>query len=221
MKGSPFTPAQSAIVLKLYANTSTATIAKKCGRSVASIYRYAFVHGIKKSQAYLATEASGRHNVLAASGVAYRYTKGHSPANKGRKQTDYMSPQAIQRTASTRFAKGALPHNTNKQGNGAIVLRQDKCGNKYKYIRLALRQWVPLHQHLWWQANGKYNTRTHCLWFINRNSLDVSLDNLELITRGENVQRNKHKHRLLPPEFKTTKHLIKQLKTKIYASNNI
>ena len=35
-----------------------------------------------------------------------QFPKGHVPRNKGKKQTDFMSAEAIERTKATRFQKG-------------------------------------------------------------------------------------------------------------------
>jgi hypothetical protein len=65
-----------------------------------------------------------------------RKKKGDVPFNKGKKQIDYMTNEAIERSKKTRFKKGNKPHNANPQGNGAIVLRKDVSGRFYKYIRI-------------------------------------------------------------------------------------
>lgn len=113
---------------------------------------------------------------------------GHTPFNKGRKQSEYMSPEAIKRTAKTRFAKGNLPHNT-ASADGKISVRHSRSGNPYKYIRLSLAKWVLLHKHNWEKENGPVPPG-HCLWAKDGDSLNTSPDNWELITRKENRIRN-------------------------------
>ena len=54
-----------------------------------------------------------------------RYQKGHTPCNKGKKQTEYMSREMIEKTIATRFKKGHKPHNTIDK-NGAIRIRIEK-----------------------------------------------------------------------------------------------
>lgn len=122
-----------------------------------------------------------------------RIKAGNTPTNKGRKQTEYMTAEAIAASVGTRFKKGQLPHNAVGFKDGDITIRHDHpdrgAGHAYKYIRLSLGIWKPLHTHLWEQKNGKVPPG-HCLWFRDGNSLNCELDNLELITRKDNRIRN-------------------------------
>lgn len=120
-----------------------------------------------------------------------RIKPGNIPQNKGKKQTDYMSPEAIERTKATRFNKGNKPHNCYDE-IGKITIRYDHAkrgGRPYKYICLAIGVWKPLHTHMWEQENGKV-PKNNCLWFKDSDSLNCELDNLDCITRAENIIRN-------------------------------
>ena len=130
------------------------------------------------------------------------YHPGMAPINKGKTQKEYMSAEAIKRTEATRFKKGHLPHNTCKK-NGVITIRHESKGNQraYKFIRLSLAKWYPLHQHKWEKKYGKV-AKGHCLWFKDGNSLNCKLSNLECITRAENAIRNKSKFESYPQELK-------------------
>ena len=64
------------------------------------------------------------------------FSKGHVSHNKGKKQHEFMSADAIERTKATRFKKGDEPHNT--KHDGCIVQRADTTGRYYKYIRPAI-----------------------------------------------------------------------------------
>jgi hypothetical protein len=116
-----------------------------------------------------------------------RIQAGNTPMNKGRKQSDYMTPDAIARTAATRFKKGNLPHNT-KEADGEISIRGKKDEPPYKYIRVALGKWILLQRHNWEAINGPI-PKGHCLWCLG-DTLDCSPANWELITRKENRIRN-------------------------------
>jgi len=120
-----------------------------------------------------------------------RIAKGNVSFNKGKKQSEYMSAEAIERTKATRFNKGNKPHNCYDEV-GKITIRYDHAkrgGNPYKYTCLSIGNWVPLHTYLWEQQNGKV-PKNHCLWFKDGDSLNVELNNLECITRKENILRN-------------------------------
>lgn len=117
---------------------------------------------------------------------------GNIPINKGRKQSEFMSPEAIERTKATRFKKGNIPHNCYHEV-GKITVRHDHHNREnsrpYKYICLEVGLWKPLHVHNWEHANGPV-PEGHCLWFKDENTMNCEVENLELITRKENIMRN-------------------------------
>jgi len=97
-----------------------------------------------------------------------------------------MSADAIEKSMATRYKPGNLPHNT--KYDGAILKR--KYGNDlYHYIRISKSNWVPLHRHIWEQANGKINKGMNVA-FKNGNIYDCRLDNLELVTDAVMMKRN-------------------------------
>ncbi len=138
--------------------------------------------------------------------------KGDPSFNKGLKQKDYMTPEAIERTKATRFQKGHTPHNTHKEGNGAIVSRRDTAGRIYKYIRISKGVWELYHRELWEQHNGKI-PKEHVVVFKDGNSENVHLENLKLISMIENMYRN-GKYQF-PKEVIPSMVLIKQLENKL------
>jgi len=140
------------------------------------------------------------------------FPKGHVPVNKGLKLSEYMTAEKIEKVKQNSFKKGNIPHNTASEGDGAIRIRYDhknRSGNrKYKWIRLSLGKWELLHKYIWEKENGPV-PEGHCLWFKNQDSLDCRLDNLELITREENMRRN------------TVHNLPEDLKDVVYAKGRL
>jgi hypothetical protein len=137
--------------------------------------------------------------------------KGNVPLNKGRK----MKKSVYKKCAPTMFKKGHLPANT-KPRNGVITIRHDHKKRKnpkpYKYIRIAIGKWYPLHQYKWEKKYGKV-PKGYCLWFKDGNSLKPYLNNLELITRAEDMRRNTiHRY---PMEVKKAIRINSKLKKKI------
>ena len=67
--------------------------------------------------------AVARKNMQREDHPAQKYwiKKGNVPANKGKKQTEYMTPEAIAKTAKTRFKKGNTPHNHKPVGYQRIT----------------------------------------------------------------------------------------------------
>lgn len=113
--------------------------------------------------------------------------KGNQPYTKGMKQHQYMSAEAIEKTKLTRFKKGDSPHNV-KDKNGVTSIRL--IGNRqYIFIRISPSKWYPYHQYLYENQYGKL-PKEMCLWFKDGNSLNCTLENLEVITRQENIDRN-------------------------------
>jgi hypothetical protein len=93
-----------------------------------------------------------------------RIKAGNISFNKGKKQVDYMTPEAIAKTAVTRFNKGNLPHNT-KEADGVISIRRKQGDPPYKYIRVSLGKWVLLQRYNWELKHGKI-PKGHCLWCL-------------------------------------------------------
>ena len=179
--GSPWKPELVKQLIKLYPNKSNAEIASKLGLRETQIEPKAFLLGLSKTKEFM-RERSAK--------TAFK--KGHIPLNKGKKQVEYMSKEAIARTEGTRFQKGHLPHNAVGVNDGDIRIRHDhknRGGKAYKYIRLALGKWYPLHQHNWETEKGKI-PKGYCLWFTDGDTMNCDVSNLELITRAENMRRN-------------------------------
>lgn len=142
-----------------------------------------------------------------------QFAKGHLPFNKGKKQTDYMSAEAIVKSAKYRYQKGHIPHNTKQQGDGAISIRTDsKTGRKYYFIRIKLDQWEPLHVQIWEKKNGP-TPAGHIITFKDGNSLNCIPDNLMLLSRRENMLRNSIKN--LHPTLQENIRVITRLKKAI------
>ena len=124
-----------------------------------------------------------------------RFKKGQIPVNKGKKQSEYMSPEIIERTKATRFKKGQV--SPNKLGIGSITIRSygvnSKRGANYKikFIKVGEGKfdWIPLHIHNWLES-GQEIPEGFVLAFKDGNSLNSVVENLHLISMKENMLRN-------------------------------
>lgn len=116
-----------------------------------------------------------------------RIKPGNISHNKGKRQAEYMTQEAIERTTATRFNRGHLPHNT--KIDLEISIRTDKRGVKYKHIRVALAKWIPLHRYNWEQVHGPVPRKMNLI-FIDGNTMNCGLDNLQLLTNKELMLRN-------------------------------
>jgi len=124
-----------------------------------------------------------------------RRKPGDVPVNKGKKQSDYMTPEAIEKTKATRFKKGNIPHNGLIYKDGDIAIRNDTYDDgtvrQYKWIRLSMGNWQMLHVHNWIKAFGPV-PEGHIVIFKDKDSMNCEPDNLMLVTREEHLRRNYH-----------------------------
>lgn len=175
-----FTPEEDKIIRENYLIKPVKTLAEEMNRSYTGIMGRLKVMGLSIPE-----------EIVNDRKLQSRIKKGDVPRNKGKKQSEYMSPEAIARTARTRFKKGDIPINAYNQPGKITVRKQTeaKGGRSYQYICVNLGKWKELHIHNWEKVNGPVPSG-HCLWFRDGNSLNADVSNLELITRKENRLRN-------------------------------
>lgn len=122
-----------------------------------------------------------------------RFKKGDIPANKGKK--------GLMGTNRTSFKPGNSPANTKKVGQ--ITYRADKLNHTYAWIKIAEpREWKMLHVHIWEQANGRV-PKGKCVIFKDKNTLNLQLENLMLVSRSELARLNQ-KYAHIGGELKET-----------------
>jgi hypothetical protein len=183
------------LLRSIYPWLPTLEVAKALGRTVVAIYGRVNLLGIEKSAAYLAEKKGREAECLKRTGVAFRFPKGHVPANKGQRRPGY----APGRMASTQFKKGQQNYNVMPIGSTRLV-------DGYVYVKVAAVRYVPytvnwklLHVIEWERINGEL-PEGHALAFKDGNRLNTGVDNLELISRAELMRRNTVHN--LPPELK-------------------
>jgi hypothetical protein len=197
-------------ILEDYPNLDTKEIVKKYNVSITKIYNLTHYHNVKKSQEYLDNwKLSGRGRMI-HHGAKHRYEKGNVPFNKGKKISDYLDKEVIEKIQKTTFKKGNLPHNT--LSDGAVTLRRDKTGVSYYYYRISKAKWIPYHHKIWSDAHGQV-PKGLIVVFKDRNTLNCKLENLELITRKENMERNTFQR--YPNEIRQTIKTLNKLKKTI------
>jgi len=167
------------------------TIAKALGRSDT------YVRAIKKQYGII----TPRH-IIDQFIQNTRFKKGQVPYTKGRRITEWMTPDGIKNYIQYQFKPGHIPHNT--KHDGIIVMRSKySTGEKYLYIRLAIAKWMPLHRHIWTTANGPI-PKGYILQFRDHNPLNCDLDNLYMISRSDHARICKHGGNKLTGEEKQT-----------------
>jgi hypothetical protein len=166
---------QTELLIEYYPHRSTKEVAFITGKSIAQCYAKAFALQLHKTQEYLATEASGR---LKHTRVESQFPKGHTPWNKGMKGLDIGGKE-------TRFKKGTVPPNHKEVGSERI----DEDG--YTYIKIAdPRKWVLKHRYIYEQEHGTLEPHM-IVTFRDKNISNFEIENLEAITKVENMERNR------------------------------
>lgn len=111
------------------------------------------------------------------SGLTGRFEKGHIPPNKGKKGMR-VHPNA----EATQFARGHAP--ANKKPIGSETVKGD--GYLWRKIGDGSREWKQVHILIWEEANGPVPEGC-VVTFKDGDRRNVDLDNLALVTMGENV----------------------------------
>lgn len=165
---------------------SAPVIAALLERSVNSVYDAATLQGLAKSSEYRARANAAHGRRLIEAGKNHRFQKGLIPANKGTRRPGW----APGRMRETQFKKGQRNYHQMDVGSTRLIAG-------YLYLKVAevpnvpyTVNWQPLHILNWEIANGRALPLGHCLWFRDGNRLNVEPENLELITRAENMRRN-------------------------------
>lgn len=142
-----------------------------------------------------------RHGIK--SGVTGWYQKGHPPGNKGKKLEEYVGEERAaeikQRIAATQFKKGERP--VNELPVGTIVVNSDGYKLRKKQMEGTLwERWEFLHRAVWEEHNGPV-PEGKMVTFKDSDKLNCSIDNLILITRGENIALTRRGYRSSDPDI--------------------
>lgn len=135
-------------------------------------------------------------------GLTGWYQKGHEPGTKGKRQEEYMSQEAIDRTKATRFKKGDKIWN--EQPIGTVIVTTDG----FKAIKVKMdgpqpKKWKPLHRKVWEDHNGPI-PEGMVITFKDSNPLNCELDNLLMVSKRENLEMNRSGYRFDDPELTET-----------------
>ena len=171
------------ILKERYPNESTRTLSEELGISIKYIYNRVHVLNITKTDEYYKSEKSGRYPPGWKGGISTQFKKGHSSFNKGMK----MSAELYEKVKPTMFKKGNRPHNW--KPDGTIEPRYDKSGKTYLYIKIKDSHWVLYHRYVWEKEVGEI-PKGLIVSFKDKNFQNCDINNLELISRVDNMNRN-------------------------------
>ena len=114
------------------------------------------------------------------SGVNTTFKKKHVPANKGKQ----MSAEQYAKCKGTMFKKGHSPQNYRPVGSERV--------NVDGYIEIKVKdpnKWNLKHRLIWEEHNGEI-PQGKLVRFRDNNPLNCNIDNLLLISKGENMKMN-------------------------------
>jgi len=134
------------------------------------------------------------------------FIKGIIPWNTGTK--------GICKANNGSFKKGIIPYNTGHDGD--IRIRKNKKRKPYKFYRVSKMHWIHYHRKIWMDTYGPIPAG-YIIVFKNNDQMDVRIENLEMITREENMRRNTIQK--YPEELRVTMQTLGRLKHLINEKN--
>lgn len=178
--------ADDAALRRRYPGEPTARLARVLRRTTCAISARAGLLGLHKSATYLASPAACRLRRGDHVGAAFRFAKGHVPANKGMRRPGWFAG----RMRETQFQRGARPQTWVPVGTEVV----DSDGYRKRKVSDDRTQpsrfnWRFVHVLTWEAAHGPVPPG-HAVVFKNGNRADIRLENLDLITRRALMARN-------------------------------
>ncbi len=189
-KRRAWTPAEDAIMRAKYPTHSAHELAPLLNRQPKAIWQRAYDLGIRKSRDWLAERARQANLREDHGGRAHRFQPGNKPWNR---DTEF---NAGGRSPETRYAPG------NRSGMavalwqpiGALRLKDGYLERKINDDFPIHRRWRGEHLVIWEAVNGPL-PKGHAIVFKDGDRTNITMDNLELVTRRELMLRNTvHRH---------------------------
>lgn len=190
-----------------YSDMHSIDIATILNRPLGGIYGKAYTMGLKKSKEYLIAMGEREAKKLSEFSKNYQFKKGNVPYNYGQK----MSSILYEKCKKTMFKKGRKSHNTRQEGE------ESKSKDGYTYVKIADNDWRLKHRVVYENVNGPIPA-DHIVVFKDNNLTNFDINNLELISKSENMLRNTlHQY---PEPIKQIIKLNNKLKKQINAKQN-
>jgi hypothetical protein len=159
--------------------------------------------GTKKTKGQI---SAIRKHYGCSTGRTGRFEKGNKPYNTGTK--------GVCEPNSGSFKKGHRPITSKPIGS-------ERIDTQYGYLLVKIAEpnvWQSKHRVVWEAANGPIK-QGEVLTFKDGNVLNISLENLEKITRLELVWLNKNGYAETPPELKSTLRALAKVNVKVFNLN--
>lgn len=189
-----FSPEQIEYLKENYSHALNQDLADYFGCCIHSVENRGFRLGLKKDAAFLSEVFRKNMERPDHPGRKHWIKKGTLPPNKGKKQTEYMTPEAIERTKATRFQKGAKSRNYKPIGYERV--------NVYGYIEVKTadpNKFELKHRVIWRQKNGKI-PRGYNIQFRDGDRQNCSIENLYIISRSEQLKKENSMYARYPKD---------------------
>lgn len=145
------------------------------------------------------------------------FKPGQIPFNKGKKITEFMTPEAIENSKVHRFKKGNIPGNALPDGT-EVNRPYKKTGRIYTLIKVpGINKLIPKNIHVWETHHKKKLPPKHNIVFVDGNTQNFQIENLECISHAELMSRNTI-HRF-PEDLKENIRLISKIKKVIHENS--
>lgn len=142
-----------------------------------------------------------KKNHKIVSGLDSKFSKGHTPWTKGKKRTWH---------SLTEFKKNSVPHNYLPVGTERVN------GNGYIDIKIAdPKTWKAKHIIIWEEKNGKV-PEGYKLAFADQDKSNVSLENIILVSKQQQLIMNKKGLFFKDAEITRTGAIIAKVHQSIY-----
>lgn len=160
------------------------------GRTFGALNSRAYVLKISKSAVFFASPLSGRISKENDIGINTRLTAATGGWNKGMKVSDYMSDESYERMKASHFKKGQVPHNWQPVGSERIS-RDGYIEIKVRdlYSGLSADNYELKQRWIYEQNHGPIPDNMNVI-FKDNNRQNCNIENLELISKLENLTRN-------------------------------
>jgi len=211
------------ILINLYPNHSNSSIAIRLGRTVGQVDGKAAKLKLRKSAGYVSKTTRPtawsaeqveilrqRYPEEKAAKIAESIHKSESQVISKAFKLGLRKSDAFWKKASEHLAAFAGHIHTRK----VLPIGTEKIHSGYVHIKVQDPGiWELKHQQVWRAHHGEYDTKTHVLWFIDRNPLNCDIANLELITKLEMTNRAALKQ--YPKELRDVIKLHNKLKRRL------
>jgi hypothetical protein len=207
-------------VREMYPHVPTVEVARHVKHSVNRVMSLAQRLKLHKSAEYCAAWRAASGALLRECGIGTRFKKGFVPTNKGTRRPGWSAG----RMKETQFKKGERRGAANSNWVPVGTVRPDHDG----FLRIKIREqrpedrssgfgnpdiWPLLHRHTWEQHKGPIPPG-HNIAFKDRNRQNCEIDNLECITKKEQMRRNTI-HNRYPAELRNTILLLGAMKRRL------